>query len=143
MHYFLIVTALALISITTLNDADARVSVSVGQPGFYGRINIGGFAPPPVLYQQPIAIGRVPMDRAPIYLHVPPSHAKQWKQYCRDYNACGERVLFVQKNWYNREFVPRYQANQRGRQNNHPNGRRNSQGGQHWNAQQQGRGSQR
>lgn len=133
---FFIVAALALASIMTLKDAEAGASLSIGQPGFYGRINIGGFSPPPVIYRQPIAIGRVPMGRAPIYLHVPPSHAKQWKQHCRDYNACGERVYFVQKNWYNREFVPRYLENQRGGQGNRSNGRRNGQGGQHWGRQQ-------
>jgi hypothetical protein len=32
-----------------------NVSVSVGQPGFYGRVDIGDFAPRPVLYApQPV-----------------------------------------------------------------------------------------
>ena len=28
---------------------DVGVSISVGQPGFYGQINIGNVAPPPVV----------------------------------------------------------------------------------------------
>jgi len=49
------------------------------------------------------------MDREPIYLRVPPGHAKKWSKHCHEYNACGEAGLFVQDKWYNREYVPRYQ----------------------------------
>ena len=42
-------------------------------------------------YAQPVAIERGPLERPPIYLHVPPGHAKHWRKYCRQYNACGER----------------------------------------------------
>jgi len=24
----------------------------------------------------------------PVYLHVPPGHAKNWRKHCREYNAC-------------------------------------------------------
>jgi hypothetical protein len=132
---FLLAAALATIALTAINTqafaADVGVSLSIGQPGFYGRINIGGYPQPQVLYRQPIAIQRVPMDRPPIYLRVPPGHAKQWKQHCRDYNACGERVLFVQDRWYNREYVKRYQENQgggNGHRNNGQNQRRDNTG---------------
>lgn len=90
--------------------ADVGVSVSIGQPGFYGRIDIGDFPQPRVLYTQPIIVERgIPMNRPPVYLRVPPGHAKNWKKYCREYGACGERVLFVHDDWYEREYVPRYQ----------------------------------
>jgi len=95
--------------------ADVGVSVSVGQPGFYGRLDIGGYPQPQVIYRQPIAIDRVPMNRPPIYLRVPPGHAKHWSRYCRQYHACGERVFFVQDHWYQHEYVPRYQRQHRGR----------------------------
>ena len=88
--------------------AQAQVSVSIGQPGFYGRLDIGGFPAPPVLFPQPIMIERVPVGRPPIYLRVPPGHAKHWKHHCHEYHACGERVYFVQDGWYEREYVPRY-----------------------------------
>ena len=88
--------------------AQAQVSVSIGQPGFYGRLDIGGFPAPPVLYPRPILIERVPAPRPPIYLRVPPGHAKHWKHHCHAYHACGERVYFVQDGWYQREYVPRY-----------------------------------
>ena len=109
MKRFLIATALAAAITTPALAADVGVSVNIGQPGFYGRLDIGGFPPPPLLYSQPRVIERVEVTRPPIYLHVPPGHAKDWRKHCHRYNACGERVFFVQNNWYDREYVPRYQ----------------------------------
>jgi hypothetical protein len=101
--------AATIVAATLSAPASAQVSVSIGQPGFYGRLDIGGFPPPPVLFPQPVMIQPVPMDRPPLYLRVPPGHAKDWRRYCYRYNACGERVYFVQDNWYQREYAPRYQ----------------------------------
>lgn len=95
--------------------ADVGVSVSIGQPGFYGRLDIGGYPQPQVIYQRPRVVERVPASRPPIYLRVPRSHAKNWRKHCREYNACGERVLFVRDDWYHREYVPRYQERNRDR----------------------------
>lgn len=117
MKRFLIAAAIAATTITTpALAADVGVSVNIGQPGFYGRLDIGDFPQPQVIYRQPMVIERVPMNRPPIYLRVPPGHAKHWSKHCREYNACGERVYFVQDNWYNREYVPRYQEQHRDRQ---------------------------
>jgi hypothetical protein len=57
--------------------ADVGVSVNVGRPGFYGRIDIGTVPQPVVIYAEPIVIHPVvgPVPR-PIYLRVPPGHAK-------------------------------------------------------------------
>lgn len=89
--------------------ADVGVSVSIGQPGFYGQIDIGDFPQPRVLYSQPIIVERgISMNRQPVYLRVPPGHAKNWKKHCHEYHACGERVMFVNDNWYEHEYVPRY-----------------------------------
>ncbi|MFA5081130.1 MAG: hypothetical protein WC474_01125 [Hydrogenophilaceae bacterium] len=93
--------------------ADVGVSISVGQPGFYGHIDIGGFPPPQLIYAQPVIVERVPMRRPPIYLRVPPGHAKHWRKHCHEYHACGERVYFVQDGWYSRVYVPRYQERHR------------------------------
>ena len=82
--------------------ADVGVSVSVGQPGFYGRIDIGGLPPPRLLYAQPIVVQPVApgvVMPAPIYLRVPPGHAKHWRKHCAKYNACGQPVYFVQESW--------------------------------------------
>ena len=87
---------------------DVGVSVTIGQPGFYGQIDIGGFPTPMLLYPQPVIIQQVPAGRPPMYLRVPPGHAKHWKKHCHEYNACREQVYFVRDDWYNREYVPRY-----------------------------------
>lgn len=103
--------------------ADAGVSISIGQPGFYGRLDIGGYPSPQLIYPQPIVAQRVSLSRQPIYLHVPLGHAKNWRKHCHKYSACGERVYFVQDGWYNREFVPRYLEKHRGRQDDRREGR--------------------
>ena len=116
MKGFLTAAAIAAATITApARAADVGVSVSIGEPGFYGRLDIGGYPPPQVIYPQPMAVERVPMNRPPIYLRVPPGHAKNWRKHCREYNACGERVFFVHDNWYNREYVQRYREQHRGR----------------------------
>ena len=132
MKHFLIAAAVAAATITTpALAADVGVSISIGQPGFYGRLDIGDYPQPQVIYRQPMAIERVPMDRPPIYLRVPPGHAKHWSKHCREYNACGERVFFVQDNWYNREYAPRYQEQHRdrgdGRRDEHKDDHRGNQ----------------
>ncbi|WP_153110700.1 hypothetical protein [Propionivibrio limicola] len=91
---------------------DVGMSLSIGQPGFYGQIDIGGYPRPALIYSQPVVIEHVPVRRPPIYLHVPPGHAKHWSKHCYEYGACGERVYFVKKDWYAREYVPRYQRAQ-------------------------------
>lgn len=109
MKRILITMALIGAVSTPVQATDVGVSVSIGQPGFYGRIDIGGFPRPVLLYPQPVIIERVPAGRPPVYLRVPPGHAKHWAKHCHEYNACREQVYFVQDDWYNREYVPRYQ----------------------------------
>jgi hypothetical protein len=111
--------------------ADVGVSVSIGQPGFYGRLDIGDFPQPQVIYPQPIAIERVLVERPPVYLRVPPGHAKKWRKHCREYNACGERVFFVQDTWYSREYVPRYQEKHRDRRDNQGKSKKDDRGKGH------------
>ena len=141
MKRFLIAAAIAAATVTTPALAtDVGVSVSIGQPGFYGRLDIGGYPQPQVIYRQPIAIQRVPAHRPPIYLRVPPGHAKHWSKHCREYNACGERVYFVQDNWYNREYVPRYQKQHRDRRGDRRDERGNDHRGNHGNGHGNDRG---
>jgi len=110
MKRILIASAVAVVTVTSpALAADVGVSVTIGQPGFYGRLDIGDYPAPRVIYRQPIVIERAPRDRPPVYLRVPRHHAKHWRKYCHKYNACGERVYFVQDDWYERDYVPRYQ----------------------------------
>jgi hypothetical protein len=138
MKRILIAAAFAVTTISTpVLAADVGVSVSIGQPGFYGQLDIGNFPPPQVIYRHPVVVERgVPDNRPPVYLRVPPGHAKHWSKHCREYNACGERVFFVQDRWYNREYVPRYQKQHRDRRDNGRDEHRNDRRGKNKNERQ-------
>lgn len=88
------------------------VSIGINQPGVYGRIDIGNFPQPQVIYAQPVIITRPAqyVQQQPIYLYVPPGHQKNWRKHCGRYNACGQPVYFVKEQWV-RE---RYEDNHRG-----------------------------
>ena len=76
------------------------------RPGVYGRVEIGNTPLPPVVYAQPVVIVRErrPVPLEPVYLHVPPGHAKNWSKHCRKYNACNRPVYFVKS----AEYEPGY-----------------------------------
>lgn len=93
----------------TAQAADVGLSISVGQPGFYGRINIGGYPPPALVYGQPILAE--PDDGYPghpIYLRVPPRWARHWRRHCAEFRACHRPVYFVREGWYNNVYMPQY-----------------------------------
>ena len=92
MKRFLLAAAFAAITAPAPAGAEAGVSVEVGSPGFYGRIDIGGFPEPRLIFPEPVIIDHVHVVGPPIYLHVPPGHAKDWGKHCRHYDACGHRV---------------------------------------------------
>ncbi|MDR3416537.1 MAG: hypothetical protein P4L83_10155 [Nevskia sp.] len=102
--------ALAACALPGLAAAQVGVSVSVGQPGFYGQINIGDVPQPPqVVYAQPVVIQPAPQYVGPpVYLHVPPGYERHWSHHCAQYNACGRPVYFVRDDWYNNVYVPHY-----------------------------------
>lgn len=90
--------------------AGTSVSLTIGEPGFYGRIDIGGMPPPPVIVATPVIIEPVRVSVAPVYLRVPMDHQKKWGKYCARYDACGRPVLFVRDDWYLRDYAPAYRA---------------------------------
>jgi len=95
--------ALAVAGVSSFAGTNVGVSVSVNQPGVYGRIDIGNAPPPIVINPQPIIIQQpaaVVVERRPIYLRVPPGHQKNWGRYCGQYAACGQPVYFVREDWY-------------------------------------------
>jgi hypothetical protein len=117
MKRFLFTVALAAALVApTLAAADVGVSVSLGQPGFYGQIDLGNAGPPPVVYARPVIINRGPPGAVvePLYLHVPSNHARNWRRYCGRYDACGRQVYFVKDDWYNKVYVPHYRDEHRG-----------------------------
>ena len=50
----------------TSHATDVGVSISVGQPGFYGQIDIGGYPEPRVLYREPRMVEHVHVGDRPI-----------------------------------------------------------------------------
>ena len=97
------------------------VSIGINQPGVYGRIDIGNFPQPQLIYAQPVIITRPVqyVQQQPVYLYVPPGHQKNWKKHCGRYNACAQPVYFVKEDWV-RE---RYEENHRGDDHGHGNGK--------------------
>lgn len=97
--------------------ADVGVSISISQPGVYGRVDIGRFPQPQVVVAQPVIVQRpvvvaqpqpvVVAQPEPVYMWVPPGHRKNWRKHCAQYNACGVPVYFVQDRWYNENVHPR------------------------------------
>src|SRR5450755_426598 len=96
---------------------DVRVMLS-GQvvPGVYGQVNIGNDGPPPVVYAQPMVIEPQYAPPPPIYLHVPPAHARNWRKHCHEYNACNRPVYFVRSQEYDPEYQRHYQDHERERE---------------------------
>lgn len=90
----------ALLAGAPAQAADVGVSIGIQQPGVYGRIDIGRFPQPQVVYAQPILVAPQAYRPQPVYLHVPPGHRANWRQHCRAYGACGMPVYFVQERWY-------------------------------------------
>lgn len=111
MKLFWIAAALSTLASTAF-ATDVGVSISIGQPGFYGRIVLGEQPPPRVIYSAPVVIRPVRVERSPIYLRVPPGHEKKWSKHCARYNACGQPVYFVQNDWYQNDYAPYYQRRQ-------------------------------
>ncbi len=100
--------------------AQTTININLGQPNFYGPLDLGGFAPPPVYSRQPIVVERqARYVGQPVYLRVPEGHRKHWNKHCRAYNACGQQVFFVQDGWYNNTYAPRYRKAHEGGYDKH------------------------
>jgi hypothetical protein len=115
---------LLLLLATFAAHAEVGVSVSVGQPGFYGQLDIVNYPRPQVIYAQPTVIDVLPYKvyPAPMYLRVPPGHYNHWDRYCGHYNACARPVYFVQDSWYREVYVPRYREHYYDRDYDHDDG---------------------
>lgn len=116
---------LALASLGSLaasaGEPDLRVILSTDlRSGVYGRVEFGNGPPPPLVYAEPVIVAPPPprvVVPAPLYLHVPPGHAKHWSKHCAKYNACGRPVYFVKSE----EYEPRGKG--RGKGKGHGRGR--------------------
>jgi hypothetical protein len=92
--------ALAATSLVSHAQAGNWRNVTAGgplRPGIYGRIEVRGAVPPPVIYHRPVMASHLllPPDAKPVYLYVPPGQVRKWKRNCARWKACDEAVLFV------------------------------------------------
>ena len=102
MSKHLVIFAISsLLAAGAFGETNVGVSIGINQPGVYGRIDIGSYPRPAVVYSQPILIAPQPMvvRPQPVYLYVPPGHQKNWAKHCSRYGACGQPVYFVQESW--------------------------------------------
>ena len=112
-------TAFAVLVLASLSAhaGPAIINLSVGgeiSPGVYGQVQFGNGPPPPVFYPQPMIIVHQPRMGAPLYLHVPPGHAKKWAKHCHKYNACDRPVYFVRSAEYEPGYRKHKDRNRRG-----------------------------
>ncbi len=125
LHGLRMAIGMAAVSACALQSAAAaNVSISVYEPGVYGRVDIGEplpqvawVNPQPIIY----APAQYNVQRQPIYLYVPTTHSNNWGRYCGRYNACAQPVVFVQDRWvrdrhaqYQQQYQQQY-PRQRGR----------------------------
>ncbi len=107
MKYLITILSLAFLSPAF---ADVHVSINVGAPDFFGRVDIAGAPPPVLLLPKPVIIEPpgVNVSVEPMYLRVRPEESRNWRRYCFRYNACGHPVYFVKDTWYRNVYVPHY-----------------------------------
>ncbi len=75
-------------------------------PGVYGRVELGKDSHPAIYYPQPMVIVKNSRysQYQPVYLHVPPGHAKNWGKHCHKYHACERPVYFVKSIEYEESY---------------------------------------
>lgn len=106
------IAAVSLAAAGMVRAGDLGINVMLsGQvaPGVYGQVQIGNASPPPVVYAQPMLIEPQAAPPPPVYLHVPPGHAKNWRKHCREYNACNRPVYFVRSEEYEPDYARRHE----------------------------------
>lgn len=113
---------LALLGMLLASPASAQVgfTIQLGQPNYYGGLNLQGYPTPQFYNANPVLIQPSGAGYGqPVYLRIPPDQRQNWRSYCGRYNACNRKVYFVQDNWYNTVYAPRYRNSNNGK--NHPN----------------------
>ena len=100
MRKLLIAAALAAATVgSAMAQTSVGLSIGINQPGVYGQINIGNLPPPALVAPQPVIIAPAAVSVPPAYLYVPVAEQRNWRRYCRKYDACGRPVYFVREDW--------------------------------------------
>lgn len=109
MKKLLAITLTLAAMVPAFAQTSVGVSIGINQPGVYGRIDIGNFPQPQLVYAQPVLIAPPVryVQQQPVYLYVPPGHQKNWKKHCGRYQACGQPVFFVKEQWVRERYEDR------------------------------------
>jgi hypothetical protein len=107
--------AVTAVTFPVPTQAAAGVTITLGEPNFFGRIDLGRMAPPPIIRDYPVQVRRGPRGvlLEPLYVRVPDQEQRNWKRYCGRYDACVRPVYFVRDDWYQNEYVPHYRDRNR------------------------------
>jgi len=109
------VAAIAIGAVAPLAGAADKATVAAisgpVKPGVYGRVamtSTPAAAKPALVYSQPMMVDNPETTGViePVYLHVPPEHAKNWKKNCAKYEACNKPVFFIKSAEYEPGYVP-------------------------------------
>ena len=111
----LLLAVAAVMTIAPSLAADVGALGGLGEPG-YGQIDIHRVTKPQLVNSEPVVIRPMEIGDGgdPVYLYVPPDHARDWRKHCQQYNACDQRVYFVEENWYNKVYVLEYRGKRDG-----------------------------
>ena len=111
IRYILLIAVASAGGTPLANAGDIGIGITItGEitPGVYGRVDLTNRPAPPLVYAQPVLIDRPPSELRvePIYLHVPPGHAKNWRKHCHEYHACNRPVYFIRSAEYEPGYRP-------------------------------------
>ncbi len=110
-----------MLSPSVFAQASVTAHIDINQPGIYGRIDIGQLPSVAIVQPQPVIVSPAPVyvEQAPVYLYVPPAHQKDWRRYCGQYHACGQRVFFVKDEWVRERYEEEHPGWERDKKHNH------------------------
>lgn len=93
---------LAIAACVTASGVQAK-RVVVGDYDYYGPLVIHDERPVVIVQEPRIVHSRG--HREPLYVRVPPGHAKHWEKHCAKYRACDRPVYFVDDHWYHEHYA--------------------------------------
>jgi len=101
---------MAFVAATAVSPAFSADVGALGGLSYYGQIDIHRASKPDLIFPEPVVVRQVDVvtPGEPVYMRVPADHAKNWRKHCQKYNACDQRVLFVEDKWYTNVYAPEY-----------------------------------
>ena len=90
-------TAVAALALPLPTLAAVGVAITLGEPNFYGRIDLGRMAPPPIIRDYPVQVRRGPRGilLEPLSVRVTEREQRNWRRYCGRDDVCSRPVYFV------------------------------------------------